>query len=112
MENLALKNLLESDEEVEWEGPEVKYDDKDYDSYITSNRLVFYKERGFFSKSEDIVSWDLESIDHVTFERDPATGTVGETVIMKIGDEEIEVNCHFKELPNFVAELRKRSPTG
>lgn len=106
---MSLGGLLGSDEEVEWEGPEVEYNDKGYDSYITNNRLVLYKERGFFSKSDDIVSWDLDSIIRVAFKRDPRTGTAGETVILETEDGETEINCHYKKLPDFVAELRKRA---
>lgn len=101
---MGLEDLLESDEEVEWEGPRVEYNDKEYHVYVTNKRLILHEERGFFSKSDDIVSWDFEQIKKADYKEAGAMGSV----VVETEEEEIEISGVYTEASNLLAKIRAR----
>ncbi|KXA94548.1 hypothetical protein AKJ65_04130 [candidate division MSBL1 archaeon SCGC-AAA259E19] len=114
---MSLEDVLGPDEGVEHAGPEVTYDGDDYDTYFTSgDRLLLHKERGFISKEDDWTSWDLERIENVKYETGGTAGpesgagmAAGNVITIELGEgKKIEIECPRSDLPDFVAEARKR----
>lgn len=101
---MGLKDLLKSDEKIEWKGPRVEYNDKEYHVYVTNERLILHAERGFFSKSDDIASWKFEKIDQVNYEKKGAFGHIN----AELEDKEIKISCGFNEASNLLAKIRAR----
>lgn len=65
---MGVADQLNEDEELEWEGPEVYYDDEEYESYLTDKRLILYHESGFLSKTVRTESWDFEGMKRTNYE--------------------------------------------
>lgn len=114
---MSLEDVLEPEEEVEHEGPEVTYEDEDYNTYFTSeNRLLLHEERGFISKEDDWTAWDLEDFESLEYdtggtagaERGTGMGAGNVITIGKVDGEEIEIECDPSDISDFVAEGRKR----
>lgn len=103
MKSLSLEDQLKSNERVEWEGPKVSHNDKDYNAYITNERLILHKERGFISKTDDTVSWDLEEINQIQYRGGWASGIV----TIEVGGKKETVEP-AEEGPNLIAKVRAR----
>ncbi|MFP4005768.1 MAG: hypothetical protein ACLFUR_03495 [Candidatus Hadarchaeia archaeon] len=65
---MSIEDKLNKGEEIEWEGPKVTYEDKEYRAYLTDKRLVLYKESGFISKTVKSESWNLDDIKRANYE--------------------------------------------
>lgn len=103
---MGLKDFIEPEEEVEWSGAKVEYDDKSYHAYITNKRLIFHEERGFFSKSDDIVSWKLEKIKNVTYKNLGYSARI--LNLEMINDKTISFESGLNESVELLAKLRAR----
>ncbi|KXA92269.1 hypothetical protein AKJ66_04445, partial [candidate division MSBL1 archaeon SCGC-AAA259E22] len=87
----------------EWEGPKVSHNDKDYKVYITNERLILHKERGFISKTDDLVAWDLKEIEQIQYKGGWRSGVV----TIEVGGKEETVEPS-EEGPNLTAKVRAR----
>lgn len=68
MLNFSLDDIMKPGETMKYSGDsEVSYADKDYNIYLTSDRLLLHKERGLISKSDDVLSWDISDLGNLNF---------------------------------------------
>ncbi len=100
-----MEDQLNVGEEVEWSGAEVKYEDEKYDAFLTNERLILHNESGFLSKSENVVTWDLDDITNTNFN---SLGTTGE-ISVKLNSGTVKLEGQLQETIEFMAKLRVRT---
>lgn len=107
---MPLEDIMEENEEIEVEGPKVEYENKEYDVYITNNRLIFFRRKGFIRRSDDFAFWNLKNVEGVKMEKMGSGGVVstgGEALLVDLGKEEIKFKCQA-ETSRLLAKLRAR----
>ncbi len=101
---MPLQDFLVPEEQIKFVCKrDIEYDNKKYYLFITNKRLLLYKERGIFKKSEDIICEKLERLDGLEYKErggifDLAKISINGGIKIDIKGPTIEVRNMFKVL--------------
>lgn len=102
---MALRDFLTPEEQVKYICKrDIKYENKKYDLFITNKRIILYKERGLFNKTEEVLADSLDKIKGIDFKEKGGLLNLGRISLK--GDFNVDIKGPIEETKVMYTILR------